>query len=343
MAIVAVNIEFTVLRIDMIRVGMFRLLLIVAACCCPAVAAAQSGETVLYYHADAIGSARMITNETQQVMARYDYLPFGEEWNPASFRDPRLFAGKERDAESGFDYFGARYYQNQAGRFTSPDPITVNALRLVNPQRWNRYIYAVNNSLKFIDPDGLDALLINYTDGAHGLGHMGIMALSLDGAGLYGGFNPVHPGRPLDRGTVKSVTFPAGFVQFGLDGHPTDASLARLRQRLAAADGKSADAIRIRHIKTSSAETTALQDYIRQAIKSPSPYIVGANDCLDFCVGGLWSAGVLAPPPSTVLGGAIPDLYFRSFLLDLAGRLAGWGQPRTRVETSYCFQGLDCR
>src|SRR6266545_2399654 len=153
MAIVAVNIEFTVLRIDMIRVGMFRLLLIVAACCCPAVAAAQSGETVLYYHTDAIGSVRMITDANAQVVARYDFLPFGEEWNPASFRDPRLFAGKERDAESGFDYFGARHYASGAGRFTTVDPGHVNG-DIFDPQSWNGYAYARNNPLRFTDPDG---------------------------------------------------------------------------------------------------------------------------------------------------------------------------------------------
>jgi len=49
-----------------------------------------------------------------------------------------------------------------------------------------------------------------------------------------------------------------------------------------------------------------------------------------------------APPPSMVFGGAIPDLYFRSFLLDLASRLAEWNKPTPKVETSYCIQGLDC-
>jgi hypothetical protein len=53
---------------------------------------------------------------------------------------------------------------------------------MVNPQRWNRYAYALNNPLTYTDPDGLDALLINYTDGAHGAGHMEIMALNPDGS-----------------------------------------------------------------------------------------------------------------------------------------------------------------
>jgi RHS repeat-associated protein len=66
--------------------------------------------------------------------------------------------GKERDAETGLDYFGAGYYSAAQGRFTSPDPVLSSA-RLWDPQSWNRYVYARNNPLRFIDEDGL-----NYVD-----------------------------------------------------------------------------------------------------------------------------------------------------------------------------------
>ena len=79
--------------------------------CNVAVAQAQAQDTVIYYHTDAIGSVRMITDANGQVIARYDYLPFGEPWAPPSDADVRQFAGKERDAETGLDYFGARYYE----------------------------------------------------------------------------------------------------------------------------------------------------------------------------------------------------------------------------------------
>ena len=62
--------------------------------------------------------------------------------------------GKERDAESGNDYFGARYYASTMGRFLSPDPL-LNSGRPGNPQTWNRYAYALNNPLRTIDPTGL--------------------------------------------------------------------------------------------------------------------------------------------------------------------------------------------
>ena len=62
------------------------------------------------------------------------------------------FTGKERDAESGNDYFLARYYGNSMGRFLSPDPI---AGTLANPQSLNRYIYVLNNPLVLTDPTGM--------------------------------------------------------------------------------------------------------------------------------------------------------------------------------------------
>src|SRR5882724_378481 len=66
---------------------------------------------------------------------------------------------KERDNETGLDYFGARYYGNAQGRFTSYDPVFVTALRLIDPQRLNLYSYARNNPLKFVDPDGNDIVI----------------------------------------------------------------------------------------------------------------------------------------------------------------------------------------
>ena len=63
---------------------------------------------------------------------------------------------KERDIETGLDYFGARYYGSVQGRFTSYDPIFVTAKRIIDPQRLNLYAYARNNPLKYIDGDGMD-------------------------------------------------------------------------------------------------------------------------------------------------------------------------------------------
>lgn len=65
------------------------------------------------------------------------------------------FTSKERDVETGLDYFGARYYASTQGRFTSPDQLMASAY-VGNPQSWNRYTYALNNPLKYVDPDGME-------------------------------------------------------------------------------------------------------------------------------------------------------------------------------------------
>jgi RHS repeat-associated protein len=92
------------------------------------------------------------------VVRRHDYYPFGEEAAPTAAEDPLRFAGKERDVETGSDYFGARYYASRVGRFTTVDPFLDQEAALTNPQRWNRYAYGLNNPLRNVDPDGRDTI-----------------------------------------------------------------------------------------------------------------------------------------------------------------------------------------
>ncbi|MCW5966200.1 MAG: RHS repeat-associated core domain-containing protein, partial [Bryobacterales bacterium] len=115
---------------------------------------------------DHLGSTRLVTNETGAVVSRHDYLPFGEEIGAgiggrttaqmyvANNTLTQRFTGKERDAETGLDYFGARYLSAAQGRFTSPDPLLSSA-HIAHPQSWNRYAYTLNNPLRFTDPHGL--------------------------------------------------------------------------------------------------------------------------------------------------------------------------------------------
>jgi len=70
------------------------------------------------------------------------------------------YTGKERDAESGNDYFGARYYASSMGRFMSPDwgtkPQAIPYADPGNPQTLNLYSYVLNNPLLKVDPNGHD-------------------------------------------------------------------------------------------------------------------------------------------------------------------------------------------
>jgi RHS repeat-associated protein len=72
------------------------------------------------------------------------------------------FVGKEKDRETGLQYFGARYMKNEIGRFLSPDPMgpvdpktnRTNYKMLENPQLLNRYAYSLNNPYRYMDATG---------------------------------------------------------------------------------------------------------------------------------------------------------------------------------------------
>jgi RHS repeat-associated protein len=128
-------------------------------------ASPPGGGGTSYLTTDHLGSTRVVTKQDGSVKARYDYLPFGEELGAGSLRTVPIgysaadatrqkFTQKERDAESGLDYFLARYYSSAQGRFTSSDP-TLLSVNGTNPQTWNRYAYVLNNPLLFVDPLGL--------------------------------------------------------------------------------------------------------------------------------------------------------------------------------------------
>ena len=118
--------------------------------------------------ADQLGTPRMMFDRTGALanVKLHDYLPFGEELTAnQGLRTTTLgysaadgvrqkFTQKERDNETGLDFFEARYYASMQGRFTSPDPLLASA-RASLPQSWNRYGYVLNNPLRLIDPNGL--------------------------------------------------------------------------------------------------------------------------------------------------------------------------------------------
>ena len=121
-------------------------------------ASAQT-EVVEYYGQDALGSIRIVFDASGAAVARADYEPFGELFTvptmPGTSELPaKQFTGQERDAEASLDYFGARFFVPRTGRFSQVDPVYAG---LLDPQQWNRYAYARNNPLTFIDPTGMQA------------------------------------------------------------------------------------------------------------------------------------------------------------------------------------------
>jgi RHS repeat-associated protein len=90
---------------------------------------------------------------TSNAETRTPLYPFGEPWYNNNSTSNWVFTTYERDKESGLDYRLARYYSNMLGRFVSPDPLKGNML---NPQRLNRYVYALNEPIAHVDKTGGD-------------------------------------------------------------------------------------------------------------------------------------------------------------------------------------------
>ena len=120
-----------------------------------------SGSTasVAYYFSDHLKTASVITNAAGVITEDEDYYPWGGELQFAN-SDPNhyKFTGTERDAETGLDYFGARFYAGTLGRFLTSDPLMVSGTRMLNPQLLNLYAYVGNNPTNFLDPTGRERM-----------------------------------------------------------------------------------------------------------------------------------------------------------------------------------------
>jgi RHS repeat-associated protein len=144
-----------------------------------------SGEGVIWLVQDHLGSTRIVVDRSGSLggVRRHDFAPFGEELSAGvGIRSAALgygddlvrqkFGSKERDIETGLDYFLARYFSSVQGRFTSPDEFKGGPHELwvlgsgdpekqalvyadvTNPQSLNKYQYCFNNPLRYVDPDG---------------------------------------------------------------------------------------------------------------------------------------------------------------------------------------------
>jgi len=123
------------------------------------------GSRYLYYTPDQINTTRVVTDGVGNVVYSAVHDPYGGiQQTLVSTYDPQLkFSGKERDAESQLDYFGARYYDRSQYRFQSPDPIVTDASTKFNPSSWNLYSYCGNNPLNYVDKTGLYKAPVHYT------------------------------------------------------------------------------------------------------------------------------------------------------------------------------------
>jgi RHS repeat-associated protein len=250
-----------------------------------------TGTGTSYLTSDTLGSPRVITDPNQQVKSRHDYLPFGGEifggtgarnsqQNYGAGNLRQKFTLKERDIETGLDYFLARYYSSLQGRFASPDEFSggpdelfvVEAASnptfyadLANPQSLNKYQYCFNNPLRYVDLDGHDPVTLDSPLGRF-----------LQGAMIGGGVTLAHDGR------VRSDYQKA--ARNATSKEARTAAKAEARQRLSTFGqevSKQADKSRVgqaaRHTTESAKRTSPFWNKLGTASKGAGRVITGAN------------------------------------------------------------------
>lgn|GEM_PF-3498725 len=109
-----------------------------------------------WVHPDHLGSSSVITNQNGVTANWYEYMPFGEmlmEQSNNQYNNAFKYNGKELDEATQLYYYGARYYDPKLSIWLSVDPLA-EKYPSVSP-----YAYALNNPVKFVDPDGRDVII----------------------------------------------------------------------------------------------------------------------------------------------------------------------------------------
>ncbi|GEM_PF-1653756 len=105
-----------------------------------------------YYLKDHLGSIRAVLNSTNTVVSAQDYDAWGYPLKNRTYNGIAMrydFTGKERDNETSYDYFGARYYDSRIGRWGQVEPLLDKFLS------FSPYNFTLSNPINYYDPNGL--------------------------------------------------------------------------------------------------------------------------------------------------------------------------------------------
>jgi RHS repeat-associated protein len=129
------------------------------------VATIEASDEVRYVMSDHQGSMRVAMDSSGGILARHDYLPYGEELQAGTGlrtsaqgyggadQTRQRYAGMEQD-NAGLNHTWYRKYESESGRWTTADPYT-GSMSVSDPQSLNRYSYVENDPVNRIDPSGL--------------------------------------------------------------------------------------------------------------------------------------------------------------------------------------------
>jgi RHS repeat-associated protein len=159
-----------------------------------------------FFHTDHLGSSSYVTDEHANLTEHLEYFAFGETWvneHPAQPTPvPYQYGAKEFDEETGFYYFGARYYNPRTNLWQSPDPALPDYLDgahsggVHQPFNLAPYTYSHNNPVKLTDPDGEAINLVAAAVGA--------AAGAVVGAGAYAAVQAWRGEKITLRGAVAA-------------------------------------------------------------------------------------------------------------------------------------------
>jgi len=312
----------------------------------------SSATGVQFLVADTLGSVRRVV--VGSATTPHDYAPFGDEVTaPTNDGTTLRFTGKERETmgdgtANGLDYFGARYYSGAQGRFTTPDPTFLNILKVISPQRWNFYGYALNNPLKYVDPDGEETIAVYYPGyqvGVHGnftlpFGHAGVVIVAKDGSTHYFEYGRYHG--PM--GEVRNTATPS--VQRDASGTITPDSMKSLLGTLSASSGKGGETDALVY-QTADIEEMVMQAYLEaRERQNDEPNrqkysFFGGHNCGTLICDTFGAAGHPSTPLGFIKSGATPGDVF-----NMLRWYTQWsqqvsytpGKPKEKIKSRICFK-----
>ncbi len=170
--------------------------------------ASKSNNAVTYYHHDYLGSTRLQTDNSGNKKFSTRTAPFGSDvavsGSAASAENAYKFTGQETD--ENLYYYGARYYDTKAGRFTQIDPVFTAE---------TPYSYVRNNPLKFVDSTGMQQEQVDQVN--FGMGDLKLYEYEQQPEPAYSEFVSSYPTRKGDVNEYVGTGFDVRPVIWGTD------------------------------------------------------------------------------------------------------------------------------
>ena len=246
----------------------------------------SSISTFYFYQRDGLGSVTEITDEQGDTIEHYRYSPYGKlkiynsswsELTASSAGDPYFFTGRRFDEESGLYYYRARMYSAKVGRFLQVDPVGFR-------DGFNLYVFVHNNAINWVDPWGLEKIMIVYVDQPGSGGDRDTYERAPDGEIDVG--HTFVSVQDTDTGTIVTLGFyPVGSV---------NPFYNRQVSGVVQSDRGHCYEVKKEFILTD-AQYTAAKNQMRNALLNPPTYNLNTFNCTDWVEAVARTAGQNIP------------------------------------------------